>query len=191
MRRHAVGVLPDRRSGCDRTGAAAGAVRPAAACRAAVPKRPIAGAVPTSSLVAHATHATPTARHDLQQMSPQDLDRLVDLGEQQACNTGEKLITQGEEGDYFYVVEQGGFDFIVNSKKVSKHARHFAREGGREGGREGFLISLKFCRCRPSHVQVGDCTAGATFGDLALLFNERRAATCLATSRSTVGGAVC
>ena len=51
-------------------------------------------------------------------MSPQDLDRLVDLGTQQACNTGEKLITQGEEGDFFYVVEQGGFDFVVNNKKV-------------------------------------------------------------------------
>ena len=34
--------------------------------------------------------------------------------------TGENVITQGEEGDFFYVVEKGQFFVFVDEKHVAK-----------------------------------------------------------------------
>jgi cAMP-dependent protein kinase regulator len=33
---------------------------------------------------------------------------------------GEEIIRQGDEGDYFYCIESGNYDVIVNGKKVSE-----------------------------------------------------------------------
>lgn len=33
---------------------------------------------------------------------------------------GEEIIRQGDEGDYFYCIESGKYDVIVNGKKVSE-----------------------------------------------------------------------
>ncbi|KNC50171.1 uncharacterized protein AMSG_11967 [Thecamonas trahens ATCC 50062] len=68
---------------------------------------------------------------------------------------GVSIITQGDDGDYFYVVDSGEFDIFVQ---------------------KGSAPPAKV-------VTVG---AGGSFGELALMYNAPRAATCTATQRSSV-----
>ena len=35
-------------------------------------------------------------------------------------SNGEEIIRQGDEGDYFYCIESGKYDVLVNGKKVSE-----------------------------------------------------------------------
>lgn len=63
-----------------------------------------------------------------------------------------KVITQGDTGDYFYVVEKGKFDVYVHNGPTS--------ELGRELGNKVTTIE-----------------AGGSFGELALMYNSPRAAT--------------
>ncbi|RKU45729.1 protein kinase A regulatory subunit [Coniochaeta pulveracea] len=63
-----------------------------------------------------------------------------------------KVITQGDTGDYFYVVEKGKFDVYVHNGP--------ANELGRELGNKVTTIE-----------------AGGSFGELALMYNSPRAAT--------------
>ncbi|KAI0842598.1 camp-dependent protein kinase regulatory subunit [Hypoxylon sp. FL0890] len=64
-----------------------------------------------------------------------------------------KVITQGDAGDYFYIVEKGSFDVYVNES------------GSLQPGPEGMGI------------RVGTIQAGGSFGELALMYNAPRAAT--------------
>lgn len=64
-----------------------------------------------------------------------------------------KVISQGDAGDYFYVVEKGSFDVHVNSS------------GSVQAGVDGMGD------------QVGNIQAGGSFGELALMYNAPRAAT--------------
>ncbi|KAK8088076.1 hypothetical protein PG997_003037 [Apiospora hydei] len=64
-----------------------------------------------------------------------------------------KVITQGDAGDYFYVVEKGTFDVYVNSL------------GALQPGPDGMGD------------KVGTIPAGGSFGELALMYNAPRAAT--------------
>lgn len=66
---------------------------------------------------------------------------------------GIKVISQGDAGDYFYVVEKGSFDVHVNSS------------GALQPGADGMGD------------KVGDIQAGGSFGELALMYNAPRAAT--------------
>lgn len=77
-----------------------------------------------------------------------DHDRLVlvDAMSKSTFEEGSLIIEQGNRGDFFYVVESGTVNFIVDSKKV------------------------------------GGCTKGSCFGELALLYDCPRAATCVAES---------
>ncbi|KAH9906655.1 regulatory subunit of protein kinase A [Xylariomycetidae sp. FL2044] len=64
-----------------------------------------------------------------------------------------KVITQGDAGDYFYVVEKGSFDVYVNDS------------GTLQPGPDGMGN------------RVGTIQAGGSFGELALMYNAPRAAT--------------
>jgi len=64
-----------------------------------------------------------------------------------------KVITQGDAGDYFYVVEKGSFDVYVNPS------------GTVEPGPDGMGS------------KVGTIESGGSFGELALMYNAPRAAT--------------
>ncbi|KAK8055424.1 cAMP-dependent protein kinase regulatory subunit [Apiospora rasikravindrae] len=64
-----------------------------------------------------------------------------------------KVITQGDAGDYFYVVEKGTFDVYVNSS------------GALQPGPDGMGD------------KVGTIPSGGSFGELALMYNAPRAAT--------------
>ncbi|KAG5362384.1 cAMP-dependent protein kinase regulatory subunit [Yarrowia sp. C11] len=39
--------------------------------------------------------------------------------QEKKCDTGEEIITQGDEGDYFYIVESGAVEFIKDGVKVN------------------------------------------------------------------------
>ncbi|KAI1332747.1 camp-dependent protein kinase regulatory subunit [Xylariaceae sp. FL0255] len=64
-----------------------------------------------------------------------------------------KVITQGDAGDYFYIVEKGTFDVYVNAS------------GALQPGPEGM------------GTKVSTIQAGGSFGELALMYNAPRAAT--------------
>jgi len=66
---------------------------------------------------------------------------------------GIKVISQGDAGDYFYVVEKGSFDVYVNPTGVL------------QPGLDGM------------GTQVSNIKAGGSFGELALMYNAPRAAT--------------
>jgi len=75
---------------------------------------------------------------------------------------GIKVITQGDAGDFFYVIEKGSFEIYVNpANKV---------EAGPDG--MGKLVAT--------------VSPGMSFGELALMYNAPRAATVLSTEPSTV-----
>ncbi|KAI9686420.1 MAG: hypothetical protein M1822_003765 [Bathelium mastoideum] len=76
---------------------------------------------------------------------------------------GIKVITQGDEGDYFYVVERGSFAIYV-------HPSGRLEPGGPEG------LGSK----------VGECGPGGSFGELALMYNAPRAATVVSREPSTL-----
>ncbi len=73
-----------------------------------------------------------------------------------------RVITQGEEGDYFYVVEQGQFDIYVS------------KSGKVEPGADG--MGNKVATNGP----------GTSFGELALMYNAPRAATVVSTEPSVL-----
>ncbi|KAI0134150.1 cyclic nucleotide-binding-like protein [Xylariales sp. AK1849] len=73
---------------------------------------------------------------------------------------GIKVITQGDAGDYFYVVEKGSFNVYVNPT------------GTLQLGPDGM----------GSH--VGTIQAGGSFGELALMYNAPRAATVVSAEQA-------
>ncbi|KAK0116694.1 hypothetical protein ONS96_012546 [Cadophora gregata f. sp. sojae] len=70
---------------------------------------------------------------------------------------GIKVITQGDQGDFFYVVEKGTFDVYVNPS------------GALQPGPDGL------------GKQVGTIQSGGSFGELALMYGSPRAATIIST----------
>ncbi|KAK0614181.1 cyclic nucleotide-binding-like protein [Immersiella caudata] len=84
------------------------------------------------------------------EQSAQILGALV---EKPIPTKGIKVITQGDAGDFFYVVEKGSFDVFVNSS------------GAFQAGPDGMGQN------------VGKIEAGGSFGELALMYNAPRAAT--------------
>ncbi|KAL9045813.1 MAG: hypothetical protein Q9214_001209 [Letrouitia sp. 1 TL-2023] len=76
-----------------------------------------------------------------------------------------KVITQGDAGDFFYIVEKGTFDIYVNPK------------GTIEPGPQGM------------GAKVNSIGPGGSFGELALMYNAPRAATVISTEpNSTLWG---
>ena len=70
-----------------------------------------------------------------------------------------KVITQGDEGDYFYVIESGDFDIYI-------HPSGSVQSG--EGGMGNKVASIG---------------PGGSFGELALMYNAPRAATVVSASK--------
>ncbi|KAG7288654.1 hypothetical protein NEMBOFW57_005008 [Staphylotrichum longicolle] len=85
-----------------------------------------------------------------EEQSAQVLGALV---EKPIPTKGIKVITQGDAGDFFYVVEKGSFGVYVNPK------------GSLQPGPDGMGQN------------VGTIEAGGSFGELALMYNAPRAAT--------------
>ena len=84
------------------------------------------------------------------------------LQEKPIPTKGIKVISQGDVGDYFYVVEKGSFDIHVN------------KSGKLETGPDGL------------GTKVGSVGPGGSFGELALMYNAPRAATVITAEQSTL-----
>jgi cAMP-dependent protein kinase regulator len=52
-------------------------------------------------------------------LSPEELETVVMAMTEKNVIPGETVIKQGDKGDYFYVVESGGFSIFVNGTKVA------------------------------------------------------------------------
>lgn len=61
-------------------------------------------------------------------LDPEQRKTVVDAMFEKQVPNGKNIIVQGDEGDYFYVVESGTFDVFVNSKNVFNYT-----EGGSFG----------------------------------------------------------
>lgn len=77
-------------------------------------------------------------------LSRREKSMLIKAMQKQEVKKGETIIKQGEQGDFFYILESGKIDFIADGK------------------------------------DVGSCGSGGSFGELALLYDSPRAATCKA-----------
>ncbi|CAM9896563.1 unnamed protein product [Ectocarpus sp. 6 AP-2014] len=108
-------------------------------------------------------------------LSKSDIEKLVDALEEEEFNDGECIVRQGEIGHFFYIVKSGeiavhkreeveGGDVEDSSPGAGDGA---GGEGG--GGRDGM------------GPQVSTLKAGSYFGERALLSDETRKATCVAT----------
>lgn len=84
------------------------------------------------------------------------------LSEKQIPAAGIKVITQGDVGDYFYVVERGSFNIHIHSS-------------GKFGEGPNALGN-----------KVASISTGGSFGELALMYNAPRAATVISTEPSTL-----
>ncbi|KAI9655249.1 MAG: hypothetical protein M1831_004959 [Alyxoria varia] len=84
------------------------------------------------------------------------------LQEAQIPAKGIKIISQGDAGDYFYVIEKGSFDV------------HISSTGKVESGPDGMGN------------KVAKIPSGGSFGELALMYNHPRAATVVSTEPSTL-----
>ncbi|KAJ5683912.1 cAMP-dependent protein kinase regulatory subunit [Penicillium maclennaniae] len=75
-----------------------------------------------------------------------------------------KVISQGDAGDYFYIVENGSFDIYIHPS------------GSVQPGPDGLGN------------KVSSTGPGGSFGELALMYNAPRAATVVSTEKSTLWG---
>lgn len=75
-----------------------------------------------------------------------------------------KVISQGDAGDYFYIVEKGHFDIYIHPS------------GSVQPGPDGLGN------------KVSSTGPGGSFGELALMYNAPRAATVISTEKSTLWG---
>lgn len=87
---------------------------------------------------------------------------LSALMEKPIPGKGTRVITQGDVGDYFYVVEKGSFDIYVNPA------------GSMLPGTDGMGR------------KVNEIGPGGSFGELALMYNAPRAATIISTTSQNV-----
>lgn len=87
------------------------------------------------------------------------LDALV---EKPVPAKGIKVITQGDAGDFFYIVERGSFDVCIHPS------------GSAQPGPDGLGN------------KVNEIGTGGSFGELALMYNSPRAATVISKERSTL-----
>lgn len=86
-------------------------------------------------------------------------------------DAGTAVIEQGAQGDYFYVVEEGTLDVYVRSQRSSSIVSTGSSEDGPKTDLESHLGDKK--------VSYGP---SASFGELALLYAQPRAATVISTS---------
>jgi cAMP-dependent protein kinase regulator len=71
---------------------------------------------------------------------------FIDAMQKETVNEKKMIIHQGDNGDFFYIVQTGKVNFVDGDENV------------------------------------GDCEAGGSFGELALLYNSPRAVSCIAAS---------
>jgi cAMP-dependent protein kinase regulator len=79
-------------------------------------------------------------------LSDEQRNLFIDAMEKETVKEKKTIIHQGDNGDFFYILQTGKVNFVDGEDKV------------------------------------GDCEAGGSFGELALLYNSPRAVSCIAAS---------
>ena len=51
--------------------------------------------------------------------SRQELDKIIDVMYEVRASEGDEVVTQGDDGDRFFVIESGDLDVVVDDKVVS------------------------------------------------------------------------
>nr|XP_011738010.1 cAMP-dependent protein kinase type II-alpha regulatory subunit [Macaca nemestrina] len=82
--------------------------------------------------------------------------KIVDVIGEKIYKDGERIITQGEKADSFYIIESGEVSILIRSKTKSN------KDGGNQ------------------EVEIARCHKGQYFGELALVTNKPRAASAYA-----------
>uniref|UniRef100_A0A5F9CUA4 cAMP-dependent protein kinase type II-alpha regulatory subunit n=1 Tax=Oryctolagus cuniculus TaxID=9986 RepID=A0A5F9CUA4_RABIT len=82
--------------------------------------------------------------------------KIVDVIGEKVYKDGERIITQGEKADSFYIIESGEVSILIKSKTKSN------KDGGNQ------------------EVEIARCHKGQYFGELALVTNKPRAASAYA-----------
>ncbi|KAJ3121931.1 hypothetical protein HK098_003283 [Nowakowskiella sp. JEL0407] len=108
---------------------------------------------------------------DLDQLQQTD---IINSMEEHTVTAGTVVIKQGDIGDYFYIVESGEFDVYIDKRIVAnaslnglEYQSSSLMEGyGSEEDESGFYGK-----------KVNEHGPGASFGELALMYNAPRAAT--------------
>ena len=98
----------------------------------------------------------------MQSMSPEQLDKVISAMQPTAVKKGEWIIHQGEEGDRFYIIEDGEFEVRV----ISEGSPGNVATGG------GSVVHT-YKASKDKHIHP-------SFGELALLYSAPRAASIIA-----------
>jgi len=96
----------------------------------------------------------------------------VDAMFERKVAAGESIIRQGDEGDNFYVVDEGLFDIFVNGNKVRLVHSCVHPVGG--DGPTHAAPACRPCWGNRIHLQVVEIGPGGSFGELALMYNTPR-----------------
>ena len=107
---------------------------------------------------------------------------VIDAMKEIKVASGDKVITQGELGDFWYVVDKGSLETwkLYEGEEEAKLVRApHARE------KEAWAIPPSASVARAPR-QVKSYAVGDAFGELALMFNQRRAASVIAKEECTL-----
>ncbi|XP_053153392.1 cAMP-dependent protein kinase type II-alpha regulatory subunit isoform X2 [Hemicordylus capensis] len=91
----------------------------------------------------------------LKSLEPSERMKIVDVIGEKTFQDGERIISQGDKADSFYIVESGEVKILIKSKTIT----------GKDANQE---------------VEIARCKKGQYFGELALVTNKPRAASAYA-----------
>ncbi|KAJ7638679.1 cyclic nucleotide-binding-like protein [Roridomyces roridus] len=117
-----------------------------------------------------------------------DLDEEQETGvlnamQEKKTEKDQVVIRQGDEGEYFYVVESGLLHCYIRPEPLPPTWSTSPRASQSVGSDEKFLkpgYHPEFGR------QVAECAPGSSFGELALMYGHPRAATVMSIENSTL-----
>ena len=125
-------------------------------------------------------------------------DEIVDSMEEVRVSSGEMVIRQGEEGDYFYIIDRGVFDVYVRRPSTATTNNNNSNNSNPSSDSSHSIAASATSDGVPSTVAASTATSAATadqsahgslvftydnrgwFGELALMYNCPRAATVVA-----------
>ncbi|CAF2750866.1 unnamed protein product [Rotaria sp. Silwood2] len=87
-------------------------------------------------------------------LEAKQIDQILDAMWEKHVNQGECIIRQGDDGDHFYVIDKGTYEVYVSHVEDSKGQA----------------------------IKIGEYNQTGSFGELALMYNQPRSATVIATS---------
>ncbi|CAD7933454.1 unnamed protein product [Amoebophrya sp. A25] len=112
------------------------------------------------------------------QVSETTLEKVIDAVELRKISNGTDVIRQDEEGDFFYIVNEGQFDIYVRSSSGALCAGNSSSSSSSSTPSGAALPALG--------QKVFEAGPGFAFGELALLYNAPRSATIRASKDSEV-----